>query len=58
MAGETLKRVKAAPDLLDPGVNVKAPRGVVYRVMAITTLTGSNGFVATSYWDSLRNQMI
>ncbi|MDE2365661.1 MAG: squalene/phytoene synthase family protein, partial [Betaproteobacteria bacterium] len=58
LAGETLKRVKAAPGLLDPAVNVKAPRGVVYRVMAITTLTGSNGFVAASYWDSLRNQMI
>jgi farnesyl-diphosphate farnesyltransferase len=57
LAGETLKRVKAAPDLLNPAVNIKAPRSVVYRVMAITTLTGSNGFVATSSWDSLRNQI-
>jgi farnesyl-diphosphate farnesyltransferase len=57
LAGETLKRVKVAPDLLNPHVNIKAPRSVVYRVMAITTLTGSNGFVATSYWDSLRNQI-
>ena len=36
LAGETLKRVKTAPDLLDPAVNIKAPRSVVYRVMAIT----------------------
>jgi len=57
LAGETLKRVKVAPDLLNPDVNIKVPRSVVYRVMAITTLTGSNGFVATSYWDSLRNQI-
>ena len=57
LAGETLKRVAAAPDLLNPAVNIKAPRSVVYRVMAITTLTGSNGFVAASYWDSLRKQI-
>ncbi len=57
LAGETLKRVKTAPDLLDPAVNIKAPRSVVYRVMAITTLTGSNGFVASSYWDNVRAQI-
>jgi farnesyl-diphosphate farnesyltransferase len=57
LAGETLKRVKTAPDLLDPAVNIKAPRSVVYRVMAITVLTGSNGFVASSYWDNVRAQI-
>jgi farnesyl-diphosphate farnesyltransferase len=57
LAGETLKRVKTAPDLLDPAINIKAPRSVVYRVMAITALTGSNGFVASSYWDKVRAQI-
>ena len=52
LAGETLKRVATAPDLLNPAVNVKVPRSVVYRVMAMTALTGANGYVATSYWDA------
>ncbi|MBA4142687.1 MAG: squalene/phytoene synthase family protein [Nitrosospira sp.] len=56
LAGETLKRVAAAPDLLNPAVNVKVPRGIVYRVMAVTTLTCANAFVATSYWERLRSQ--
>ena len=58
LAGETLKRVAAAPDLLDPTVNVKAPRSVVYRVMALTTLTGGCGYVGTAYWGRLRKQII
>lgn len=57
LAGETLKRVAVAPDLLNPTVNVKAPRSVVYRVIAITTFTCANGFVATSYWNRLRAQI-
>jgi farnesyl-diphosphate farnesyltransferase len=57
LAGETLKRVAVAEDLLDPSVNVKVPRAVVYRMMAITTLTCANAFVATSYWNHLRNQL-
>ena len=31
LAGETLKRVAMAEDLLNPAVNVKVPRSVVYR---------------------------
>ena len=58
LAGETLKRVAAAPDLLDPSVNVKAPRSVVYRVMALTTFTGGCGYVGTAYWGRLRKQIV
>lgn len=58
LAGETLKRVATAPDLLDPAVNVKAPRSVVYRVLALTTLTGASGYVGTAYWGRLRKQIV
>lgn len=58
LAGETLKRVAIAPDLLDPAVNVKAPRSVVYRVLALTTLTGACGYVGTAYWGRLRKQLV
>ena len=57
LAGETLKRVAIAPDLLDPAVNVKAPRSVVYRVMALTAFTGASGYVGTVYWHRLRKQI-
>ncbi|GMV48819.1 MAG: hypothetical protein AMXMBFR67_03620 [Nitrospira sp.] len=58
LAGETLQRVASAPDLLDPTVNVKAPRTVVYRVMALTTLTGACGYAGTAYWARLRKQIV
>jgi len=58
LAGETLKRVAAAPDLLDPSINIKAPRSVVYRVLALTTLTGACGYVGTAYWGRLRKQIV
>jgi farnesyl-diphosphate farnesyltransferase len=58
LAGETLKRVARAPDLLDPSVNVKVPRSVVYRVLALTTLTGGCGHVGTAYWGRLRKQIV
>ncbi len=58
LAGETLKRVAMAPDLLNPTVNVKAPRSVVYRVMALTTFTGGCGYVGTAYWGRLRKQIV
>ncbi len=57
LAGETLKRVAVAPDLLNPTVNIKAPRSVVYRVMALTTFTGACGYVGTAYWGRLRKQI-
>ena len=58
LAGETLKRVATAPDLLNPAVNVKVPRSVVYRVMALTMLTRANRYVGTTYWARLRKQLI
>lgn len=58
LAGETLKRVAAAPDLLDPSINVKAPRSVVYGVLALTTFTGACGYVGTAYWGRLRKQIV
>lgn len=57
LAGETLRRVAASPDLLNPEVNVKVPRSVVYRLMAATTLTCANAFVATSFWNRLRAKL-
>jgi len=57
LAGETLKRVAASPDILNPAVNVKAPRGTVYRVMALTMLSGANGYIATAYWNPLRKAL-
>ncbi len=57
LAGETLQRVAVAPGLLDPAVNVKAPRSVVYRVMALTILTGASGQVATASWNRLRGSL-
>ncbi|HJU06077.1 MAG TPA: phytoene/squalene synthase family protein [Nitrospiraceae bacterium] len=53
-AGETLRLVAASPDLLDPLVNVKISKRQVYRIMALTTLTGGCGYVGTAYWGRLR----
>ena len=58
LAGETLKLVRSADNLLDPAVNIKAPRSVVYRVLALTTLTGGCGHVGTAYWGRLRKQIV
>lgn len=58
LAGETLKRVAISPDLLNPAVNVKVPRSVVYRVMTATILTCGNAFVATSFWNRLREEVV
>ena len=58
LAGETLKRVAAAPDLLNPAINVKAPRSIVYRVMALTVFTGASGHIGTAYWNRLREQVL
>ncbi len=58
LAGETLKRVSRSNELLDPTVNVKAPRGVVYRIMAMTTLSGGCGSIGTAYWGHLRKQIV
>lgn len=57
-AGATLQRVSASPALLDPSVNVKMPKGQVYRLMALTTLTAANGSLWTAYWGRLRKRVI
>ena len=58
LAGETLKRVARSNELLDPAVNVKAPRGVVHRIVAMTILTGACGSIGTAYWGYLRKQIV
>lgn len=58
LAGETLKRVAFSEDLLDAAVTVKVPRGVVYRMMALTILSGGCGYVGTAYWGRLRKQIV
>jgi len=57
LAGETLRRVAVDPGLLDPAVNVKVPRSIVYRVMLLTLLTGASGTVATASWNRLRGSV-
>jgi farnesyl-diphosphate farnesyltransferase len=58
LAGETLQRVVASSRLLDQTVNIKVPRGVVYRVMVLTTLTGGCGYAGSAYWGRLRKQIV
>ncbi|HET6674677.1 MAG TPA: phytoene/squalene synthase family protein [Nitrospiraceae bacterium] len=58
LAGETLKRVAVSPALLDPSITIKAPRSVVYRVMALTLLTGGCGYAGSAYWGRLRKQIV
>jgi len=57
-AGGTLRLVSTSPDLLDPSVTLKIPRGQVYRIMALTTLTAANSSLWTAYWGRLRKQVI
>ena len=53
-AGATLQLVSTSSDLLDPTVTLKISKGQVYRIMALTTLTGGCGLVGTAYWGRLR----
>ena len=57
-AGETLRLIARSNDLLNPAVTLKISRGTVYRIMALTTLTGACGYVATAYWGWLRKQIV
>jgi farnesyl-diphosphate farnesyltransferase len=57
-AGETLRLVLSSPDLLDPSVTLKISRGQVYRMIALTTLTGASGLVGTAYWGRLRKRVV
>lgn len=55
-AGETLLLVAGSPALLDPAVTLKISKGQVYRIIALTTLTGACGSVGTAYWGRLRKR--
>jgi farnesyl-diphosphate farnesyltransferase len=56
-AGQTLRRVADSVDLLDPSVNIKIPKSQVYRIMALTTLTGGCGYVGSAYWGWVRKRL-
>jgi farnesyl-diphosphate farnesyltransferase len=56
-AGHTLWRVGDSAVLLDPSVNIKMPKSQVYRIMALTTLTGGCGYVGSAYWGRLRKRI-
>jgi farnesyl-diphosphate farnesyltransferase len=56
-AGGTLQRVSVS-NALDPAVISKIPRSEVYRVMALTILTGGCGYVGTAYWGHLRKRLL
>ncbi len=57
-AGETLRLVARSGELLNPTATLKISRGTVYRIMALTTLTGACGYVWTAYWGWLRKQIV
>jgi farnesyl-diphosphate farnesyltransferase len=56
-AGETLRLIARSDELLNPSVTLKISRGTVYRIMALTTLTGACGYTGTAYWGWLRKQI-
>jgi farnesyl-diphosphate farnesyltransferase len=56
-AGQTLRRVAESPHLLDASINIKMPKGQVYRIMALTTLTVGCGYVGSAYWGRTRKRL-
>ena len=57
-AGETLRLIACSDDLLNPAMTLKISRGTVYRIMALTILTGACGYTGTAYWGWLRKQIV
>ena len=57
-AGGTLRLVSTSPELLDPSVTLKISKGQVYRLMALTTLTGASCSLWTTYWGRLRKKIV
>jgi farnesyl-diphosphate farnesyltransferase len=57
LAGGTLHKVLTASDCLDAAVVAKVPKGEVYRIMGLTTLSGGCGYVGTAYWGHLRKKL-
>lgn len=54
----TLQVVRHDPGLLDPVRSIKISRGEVYRMMAITTLTGADTYINTAYFGRLRKHIL
>lgn len=57
-AVHTLQRVAISPRLLDPAITVKISKGQVYRILALTILTGACGFVASAYFSRTRKRVL
>ena len=57
-AGESLKLVRASPDVLNPSVKIKISRKKVYGMMALTILTGACAYTGTAYWGRLRKYLL
>jgi len=57
-AGATLRRLAGSSAWLDPQARLKISKGEVYRIMALTTVTGGCGRVGTAYWLHLRKQIV
>jgi farnesyl-diphosphate farnesyltransferase len=56
-AGESLKLVRASPDVLNPSVKIKISRAKVYGMMALTVFTGACAYTGTAYWGRLRKYL-
>ncbi|GJL56506.1 MAG: farnesyl-diphosphate farnesyltransferase [Nitrospirales bacterium] len=54
----TLQQLSTSPHILDPAMSVKVSRGEVYRIMAMTTLSGGCDSVGTAYWGYLRKRVV
>lgn len=54
---KTLQRVSVSPDLLDAGVTLKATRGEIYRIMALTAGTLGCARTLTAYYGHLRKRV-
>jgi farnesyl-diphosphate farnesyltransferase len=58
LAAGTLHKVLTVPHLLDAAVVAKVPKGQVYRIMGLTTLSGGCSYVGTAYWGHLRKRLL
>ncbi len=54
----TLNLLAESPNALDPTRLPKVSRPEVYRMMAVTTLSGGCGYVGTAYWGYLRKRIV
>lgn len=57
-AGATLRGLAASSAWLDPRARLKISKGEVYRIMALTTVTGACGSIGTAYWLHVRKQIV